>query len=189
MLKSIKVTRLNFWANFLLALGLLGLLLNFYLIFQRYNPRQLSFNINYSELASKSAESAISEPIGISISSAGIALPILPVEIKGTKWEATTKGISYLKTSVVPGEVGNSILYGHNWPNLLGNLTKVKPGEKITILYADNSSRDFLVEYTAQVKPEDTSVLKNSDDSRITVYTCSGFFDSKRFVVVAKLLV
>lgn len=189
MLKSIKLTHLNLWANFLLALGLLGLLFNFYLIFQRYNPQQLSFNISYSQLANKSSESEILEPTGISISSAGIALPILPAEIKGTKWESTTKGVSYLKSSAYPGETGNSILYGHNWPNLLGNLTRVKPGDTVTILYADNSSRDFLIEYTAQVKPEDTSVLKNSDDKRITVYTCSGFFDSKRFVVVAKLLV
>lgn len=190
MLKSTKITRLNFWANFLLTLGVLGLVLSFYLIYQRYNPQNLSFNIKEADITEyKNANSEIVEPVGIKINSANISLTVSPAEIKGNKWQSITTGISYLKSSVHPGEIGNSILYGHNWPNLLGNLTKVKPGDKITILYADNSTRDFLVELTAQVKPEDTTILKNSEDRRITLYTCSGFLDSERLVVVAKLLV
>ena len=189
MLKSTKTTPLNFWANFLLIFGSLGLLLSFYLIFQRYNPQNLSFQIGSSKIDYKVSDSEIAEPVGVKINSANIALPIIPSKIDDNKWESTTKGASFLKTSVNPGEIGNSILYGHNWPNLLGNLTKVKPGDKVTVFYADNSTRDFLVEYTAQVRPEDITILKNSEDRRITLYTCTGFLDSKRFVVVAKLLV
>lgn len=190
MLKSIKITRLNFWANFLLALGVLGLILFLYLIYQRYNPKNLSFSINHSDLANiKMSEGEITEPIGIRIDQINIALPIIPAKINSNKWESSNKGVSFLQSSVYPGETGNSILYGHNWPNILGNLTKVKPGDKITILYADNSSRDFLVEYTVQASPDDITILKNSEDRRITLYTCSGFLDSKRFVVVAKFVV
>lgn len=189
MLKSTKTPRLNFWANFFLISGLIGFIFFGYLSYQRLNPQNLSFKIDASSVDYKAAESEIAEPVGIKINSVDIALPVIPARIDNNKWELTTKGVSFLKTSVNPGEVGNSILYGHNWPNLLGNLTKVKPGDKITIIYADNSTRDFQVELTAQVKPEDISILKNSEDRRITLYTCSGFLDSKRFVVVAKLLV
>lgn len=183
-----KNTRVNFLANILLILGFLFAIFGGYLIYQRYNPQKLSFDIKYdSVLKPLNYSGAI--PVAISIQSQKIELPIIPSEIRNNKWEATTKGVSYLKGSALPGEKGNSILYGHNWPNLLGNLSKVKPGDKITINFQDNSSKDFLVEYTAKVKPDQTSVLESSLDNRITLYTCSGFLDSLRLVVVAKLLV
>ncbi len=185
-----KSSHLNFWANFLLALGTLGLLFSFYLIYQRYNPQNLSFNIDQSDFSNiRNPQSEITEPVAIRIDNVDISLPLIPSRIEKNKWEATARGVSFLESSVYPGEVGNSILYGHNWPNLLGNLTKVKPGDKIRIYYSNNSSRDFLIEYIAKVRPEDTSVLKNSQDRTITLYTCAGFLDSKRLIVVAKLLV
>lgn len=183
-----KKPRVNTLANIFLFLGFLGLIFSAYLIFQRYNPQKLSFNLNYNTLE-KAENSTEVLPVGIVIESQKISLPVYPAEIKNNEWEATNKGVSYLKNSVVPGEKGNSIMYGHNWPNLLGRLPKVKPGEKITVNFSDNSSKDFVIEYTAQVDPGQTSILDNSSDNRITLYTCTGFLDNKRFVVVAKLLV
>lgn len=179
-------SKINFWANLLLVSGFLGLLIGSYFIYQRQNPSRLKFE-NYPVIQA-SMEQAEKSPIGIKIESAKISLPVIASEIKNNKWEATTEGVSYLKTSPIPGTQGNSILYGHNWASLLGNLKKVKPGDQIEISYSDQSSKKFLVEYLVEVKPEDTSILNNSSDSRITLYTCSGFLDSKRFVVVAKLL-
>lgn len=189
-IQSQKSTHLNFWANFLLALGALGLILSFYLIYQRYNPQKLAFKIDrYDSVNSKTAESEIIEPIGIKMNSVDISLPVIPSQIISNKWEATTKGVSYLQTSAIPGEKGNSILYGHNWSNLLGNLKRVKPGDEIVIIFSDNSSKLFYVEFITEVSPNETSILNSSSDERITVYTCSGFLDNKRLVVVAKLLV
>ena len=178
---------LNFWANILLSLGFLTLFVFGYLMFQRNNPQKLSFNIN-EVTAFESLPVSNLKPVGIKIDSLNLALPITESEIKNNKWEASTKSVSHLKTSPIPGEKGNSILYGHNWPNLLGNLNKVKPGDKISIIYNDNSIRSFEVEYSTKVSPEDSSILKASEDNRITLYTCTGFLDSQRLVVVAKLL-
>jgi len=158
-----------------------------YLIYQRYNPQKLAFDLtNVATSQNKINESR--QPVGIKISSLKIELPVVPTKIENNKWEASTKGVSYLDSSVIPGEKGNSILYSHNWPNLLGNLNKIKTGDNITIFYSDNSQHSFEVEYLSVVKPGDTSILKNSTDNRITLYTCTGFLDSKRLVVVAKLL-
>lgn len=183
-----KNPRVNNYADLLILTALAGFLLFGFLIYQRYNPQNLSFDIQYN-LVQQIENDYKAKPVSINIESQKIALPIIPSEIKNNKWEATTKGVSYLSSSALPGEQGNSILYGHNWPNLLGNITKVKPGEKITINFSDHSSREFLVEYITQVKPTQTEILNNSSDHRITIYTCSGFLDSMRFVVVAKLLV
>lgn len=179
---------MKFWANFFLTTGLLGILFSGYLIYQRQNPQRLKFeNVKLQKPLNQNISDIM--PVSIKIDSAKIALPIISSEIKNNKWEATTKGVSYLITSVRPGETGNSILYGHNWASLLGNLRKVKPGEKIAIIYSDGSVKEFLIEYSTEVKPDSEYILQNSSDSRITLYTCSGFLDSKRLVVVAKLLV
>lgn len=185
-LEGTKSSQTNFWANFLLVLGLLALLLFTYLIYQRYNPQKLAFNI--SEVRANSGVTSNLQPIGIKIDTIDLTLPITSSEIKNNKWEASTKSVNFLKTSAIPGEAGNAILYGHNWPNLLGNLSKTKVGDRITIIYSDNSTKDFEIEYMKKVSPSETSIMENSNDRRITLYTCTGFLDSERLVVVAKLL-
>jgi sortase (surface protein transpeptidase) len=49
----------------------------------------------------------------------------------------------------------------------------------------DGVKKEFKVEYTATVDPSQTYIIDNTKDTRITLYTCTGFLDSKRFVVVA----
>lgn len=78
-------------------------------------------------------------------------------------------------------------MYGHNWTNLLGSLTKIKTGDTIEIVYVDNSKKEFVVKLIQEVEPDNISILNNTDDKRLTIYTCSDL-DSKRFIVVASLL-
>ncbi len=184
---NIKIPRVNSLANLFLTISAIGFLTTGYFLYERNNPQNLAFDVNVSE---KSYQAEItSEPVGIEIKDQNIFLPIIPAEIKDNKWESSSKGISYLKSSVIPGQTGNSVLYGHNWPNLLGNLKNVKPNQKIKIFYADGSSMEFSVEYTTEVKPSAIDVIKPSNNKKLTIYTCSGFLDSKRFVVVAIPLV
>lgn len=120
----------------------------------------------------------------LSIPSAGISLPAYGATIQGTTWQTTKHGISYLSTSPLPGETGNSVLYGHNWPNLLGSLHTVKPGDALFVT-AENSTQRFIVRYVAVVGPNEHSVYAPSNDTRITLYTCTGFLDRQRLVVTA----
>ena len=171
-------------AGFLIIFGLICLILTAYLTYQRYNPERLSFE-NLKSQGQISSINTSQTPEEISVADLNIILPIIPSRINEGRWEATTKGVSYLTTSPLPGEKGNSVLYGHNFPNLLGNLKKIKPGQKIAIKYTDGNIKEFIVSYTLEVSPKQTNILETSDDSRITLYTCSGFFDTKRFVVIA----
>jgi LPXTG-site transpeptidase (sortase) family protein len=128
-----------------------------------------------------------SMPTRISIPTIGVDLPVIPSKIVRGKWEETTIGVSYIAKSPIPGEIGNSILYGHNWPTLLGDLPLVKPGDKITIAYQNTKPRRFTVVFINIVSPDTTSVLLPTADRRITLYTCTGFLDSKRLVITAIL--
>lgn len=154
---------------------------------QRTNPKRLSFVSNGIEGNISSINTSLT-PKKLVIEDLDINLPILPSKVKRGEWEVVDSGVSYLTSSPLPGQIGNSILYGHNWTNLLGKLVNVKPNQVIKIKYQDGSIKNFQVKYTAVVLPKDVAILKQTTDRRITLYTCTGFFDSKRFVAVAQLI-
>ena len=57
----------------------------------------------------------------------------------------------------------------------------------IMVSFTNGQKKLFEVTYTAIVSPSERDILQPSKDKRITIYTCYGFFDEKRFVAVATL--
>lgn len=169
---------------FCILLGVCSLICAGYLYWERVNPSPLSFTTPPPFSAHLPSHA---QPLQITITSVGINLRLYPAAIRGKTWDTTSQGASYLTTSPIPGDKGNSIIYAHNWTSLFGNLVLVKPGEKVTIRYQDRTEKSFTIAFTSQVSPQDTSILNQSEDRRITLYTCYGFLDTKRFVVVAVL--
>ena len=173
----------NIFSKLLLILGFSFLIFAGYLFYLRYSPYPLAF-----EAKPKNARSEMTKdiPTNILIPSISANLPVIPTTTDAKTWETTTKGVSYLASSPLPGEQGNSVMYGHNWTSILGKLPLVKPGQKIIISMQDGKKKEFKVEYTATVNPDQKSIIDNTNDTRLTIYTCTGFLDTKRFVVVAK---
>jgi LPXTG-site transpeptidase (sortase) family protein len=187
--KKVFPITLNLLAQTLIVAGILMVSLSILLALSRINPRRLNFYRIPQTLNNESIETAdshLSRPKYITIAGTSISLPIIPSTIEDQTWETTEEGVSYLTMSPVPGEKGNSILYGHNWTDLLGPLMDVKPGQTIRIRYEDETQKTFMVENTATVSPNDTSILMASAEPMMTIYTCTGLFDSKRFVVTAR---
>ncbi|MBP7832480.1 MAG: sortase [Candidatus Levybacteria bacterium] len=166
----------------LFTLGILFILFGFYLVYLRYSPKSLAFE--NTTLSANSSHTTL--PYIIKIPSINVTLPIVPSKIENNKWETTSHGVSFLTQSSKPGNPGNSVYYGHNWGSILGNLTKVKPKDTIEITMSTGKTYTYEVEYTAIVDPTQTSVIHDAGDTRVTIYTCTGFLDTKRFVVVAK---
>jgi LPXTG-site transpeptidase (sortase) family protein len=164
--------------------GIFLIILGSFLLWQRNDPGRLSFRLT-ERLAAASIPSDANVPVSIAIPSLNISLPVYPATIENGKWQDTKNGVSYLTSSSVPGTGGNSILYGHNWPALLGNLTKIKPGDKIFVTVFEQGTQVYTVNYITVVTPDQTHILDTTSDSRLTLYTCTGFLDSKRFVVTA----
>lgn len=172
-------------AQLLIFTGFILYALAGYFIWLRNDPSRLAFQ-KYSAVAPANIEKK-SLPTRIVIKDLHIDLPVLPAKITNNVWQTTANGVSYLTSSPLPGTKGNSIIYGHNWNSLFGNLVNSHPGEKVEIDYADGSKKTFTIAYTSVVTPDTASILAASKDKRITMYTCTGWFDSKRFVAVAVL--
>lgn len=176
-----------FLSRFFTGLGTIFIFLGLIFLYQRNNPNRLSFVS--PPPYEKTINKLDSQPIRLLIKKYNIDLPILPAKIEKKQWQTTTKGASWLISSPIPGDKGNSIIYGHNWTNLMGPLVKIKPGELVKIKYKNNTTKTFVINATTEVGAKDFNILQQSSDKRITLYTCSGLFDQNRFVAIANLLV
>lgn len=173
----------RFLSNLLLIAGFVALIYSLYLSYLHFAPNRLAFSGN---LTQKAEYYGPLKPERIIIKSIKLNLPIEIAQKKGNYWPTTHNGVSYLSSTPIPGENGNSVLYGHNWTSIFGSLPKVKPGQTLEITYSNGKSKRFVIENTAEVDPSQIQIINPTNDIRLTIYTCTGFLDSKRFVVVAK---
>ncbi len=171
------------WFFILQALSLITV--GLYQLYLREAPARLAFN-DYKYEKSVLTESG-KIPERVTIKDLDIDVPIYTAKVVDNKWPTTENGASYLITSPLPGTDGNSVMYAHNWKSLFGNLVNAKTGQEVQVVYPDKSVKTFVISYTSEVSPEESTILAPSTDKRITLYTCSGFLDSKRFVAVALL--
>jgi len=174
-----------FFANLFILAGICLLFFSSLHLWQRNNPNRLAFSSVSMPDNVSSEQTAVLLPTSLSISALDIHLPVVPAAHKEGHWETTTKGVSFLTSSANPGEIGNSIFYGHNYKNILGNLKKAKPGDNIAVNKSDGSIQNYRVEYVQVVSPDTVGILDSAGDRRLTLYTCTGFLDSKRLVVTA----
>lgn len=134
-------------------------------------------------------EIVFKQPNKIVISSLGVDLPVEISTINDGIWEVSDEAVSFLDRSAKPGEGGNIVLYGHNKRHILGTLPNIRVGDVIEVYDEDGKEYKYQVENTFIVTPDDVSVVQPTDHEVLTVYTCVGPFDSKRFIVKAKPLI
>ena len=169
----------RYFDTVILGLGIFFLAFSGYLAIERTAPRDLVF--------ATTSPSKVVSPIRLTIDSIGLDLPVLGAKILDGKWDITKEGVSYLVTTPLPGSQGNSVMYGHNWSNLLADLKKIKTGDVIEIKNSDGKSYNYVVHFISTVTADETHIYSNTADYRLTLYTCTGFLDSKRLVVTAIL--
>ncbi|OGE10625.1 hypothetical protein A3A60_02925 [Candidatus Curtissbacteria bacterium RIFCSPLOWO2_01_FULL_42_26] len=129
-----------------------------------------------------------SKPVKIYIARLAKTLDISEGFIENNRWKVSTTGVSYLTTSGEVGKVGNAVIYGHNTQGVLGGLWKVQNGDFIEVTDASSKVYKYEIFERKEVKPNAVEILTQTDDARLTIYTCSGFLDSARFVVVGRLV-
>lgn len=115
-----------------------------------------------------------------------IDLPVETHTYTDGNWTVASDVASYLQQSAKPGEPGNIIIYGHNKPHVFGNLPKLKGQEEITLTLENGQTRTYRISSMEELSQERVDVLAPTDEEVLTVYTCTGWLDSMRFVVKAK---
>ncbi|MFA5854963.1 MAG: class D sortase [Candidatus Gracilibacteria bacterium] len=110
--------------------------------------------------------------------------------------ETLLKGVVHYPGTAKPGEKGNMFLTGHSsnvfwemskYNTVFALLPKIKTGDKI-IIYSNQNSFVYTVTEKKEVYPSDTSSLKQTDDFRLTLMTCTPVGTTfRRLIVTAEL--
>ncbi len=126
-------------------------------------------------------------PVEILIPQIKLGLSVSPMAVSQDEWGVSAEGASYLLGSGIPGREGNAVIYGHNDNHLLGPIRWLEVGSLITVINGKEEEFVYQVVETKTVSPKEVAVLAPTEDATLTLYTCTGFWDRERFVVVAKL--
>lgn len=158
-----------------LSLLLIGFVLGFFLT-----------RIN-SPVNGYTAEKQISNalPTRIIIPSVAIDTPVKKALIIRGYWQVFVDSAAWGEQSGIPGQAGNQVIFAHKRSGLFLPLKDVKVKDKIYVL-TDEKSYSYEVREIKEVKPNQIEVVAPTLDETLTLYTCSGFGDIERLIIVAK---
>lgn len=125
------------------------------------------------------------KPERLIIPSLSVDLPVEEARVINGYWEVFEDKAGWGLGSGLPGNSGNQVIFAHARPGLFLPLKKIKEGMKVYVL-TGGGWFEYEVREIREVYPNQTQVIKPTQEERLTLYTCSGFADSKRLIVVAK---
>lgn len=111
------------------------------------------------------------------------------VVLEGTDAETLEKGPGHYPETANPGDKGNIGIAGHRvtYARSFNRIDELKPGDSI-ILETLGAIYEYRVERSEVTAPEDVSNLRPTEDSRLTLTTCTPKYSAQsRLNVVAKL--
>lgn len=148
-----------------------------------YRRTILSFQVSPTVITQADLRSP--QPQKITLENLDIQVPIIEAKIIDGIWQTSETQATHLDTSMRPGENGNIVIYGHNKKDIFGHLNQVSKGQKITITNTEDEKFLYIVTDKSIVNPDQIEAVLPTDREELTVYTCTGWFDSKRLVIKA----
>lgn len=148
-----------------------------------YSQTVLSFKA--APIVVANAELRGATPINVSIADVQIDLQVTPTAIIDGIWQVPDGSAAYLESSARPKEDGNIVIYAHNKKSLFGPLRTVKVGATVDLTADDGATYSYTVTEIRVVKPENVGEVLPTDHEVLTLYTCTGLFDSLRLVIKA----
>lgn len=124
-------------------------------------------------------------PQRVVLPSVAIDLSVVEAPVVNGYWELSDTSASHGVGSANPGENGNIVIFAHAREGLFMNLRNMKVDDTIYILSQDKWFRYKVTEYKL-VDPSAVETIAPTSMETLTLYTCDGFLDSKRLIVVAK---
>ncbi|MBI3379771.1 sortase [Candidatus Gottesmanbacteria bacterium] len=130
-------------------------------------------------------QKAKNPPVRLTIPALQIDLPVKEAKVVKGYWEVFPDSAAFGLGSSYPDEVGNEVIFAHARDGLFAPLRNAKVGQNITVFTKDKWY-SYKINAIKEVLPNQTDVIGPSKDTVLTLYTCSGFSDSKRLIVTAQ---
>jgi len=183
--KPIQKNRLILWNKSLISI-LIGVTLLIFGSINYYKARILSFN--KVPVATQKMTENSDIPVEIIIPSINIDLKVDPGEIKSGVWQISAVNATFLASSAIPGNNGNTVIYGHNQKIIFGNLPYLSIGQKIIVKTKSGKIYNYIAKNKYFVGQDRVDLVSPTNEEVLTIYTCWGLFDSQRVVVIANRL-
>jgi LPXTG-site transpeptidase (sortase) family protein len=153
-------------------------------VYLSYRKTILSFQVAPTVTAPVHLRAA--RPSHIVINRVGVDLNVTPAAIENGIWQTSQTDATHLVDSARPSEGGNVVVYGHNTKKIFAPLHQVKTGDIITLTTEDGRAHEYQIDQITTVTPDQIEVVLPTDHEVLTVYTCTGWLDSKRLIIKAK---
>lgn len=124
-------------------------------------------------------------PIRILIEELKIDLPVKDARVINGYWQVFADSAAFGLGSAYPDEFGNQVIFAHAREGLFLPLRKAKIGQKVTVFTKDRWYA-YKIKEIKEVLPNQIEVIAPTKEAILTLYTCSGFSDSKRLIVIAE---
>jgi len=151
------------------------------LIYKVYRSNILSF----THIPESDVSTSDNLPIDISIPRLDINLEVESHQISNGGWYISDNKAIHMTESAKINDESNIIIYAHNKNHLFGNLVDVSIQDEIVLKGFDGMTKKYIVSSVTVVSPNDISVIQPTNNEVLTLYTCTGFADSRRLVVRA----
>ncbi len=139
--------------------------------------------VDKSFLVKKKEDKSKSPPVRIMIPEIDINLPVKEAKIVNGYWEVFPDSAGFGIGSAYPDEVGNQVIFAHAKKGLFLPLKSAKVGQSIIVLTKDKWYQ-YKISEIKEVLPSQVEVIAPTSQSQLTLYTCSGFSDNKRLIVI-----
>lgn len=124
-------------------------------------------------------------PTRLIIPDLGIDVVVKEAKIVKGYWEVFPDSAGFGLGSAYPQDTGNQVIFAHARPGLFLPLKEVKIGQKVYVFTKD-SWYTYTIKNIKEVLPSQVEVIAPTKSAVLTLYTCSGFADSKRLIVTAE---
>jgi len=126
-------------------------------------------------------------------------IQVAAMKVDSQVWEGKgigtlNKGLWRIPGSSTPDKGGNTVIAAHRWKWLPASkksfydIDKVKLGDVITMNW-ENKTYSYKVSKISTVTPDKVDILQNSDQPKLTLFSCAPLFSTKyRLVVEAELM-
>lgn len=148
-------------------------------------PEHLRGLVSVQATAPAPVDSGTGRIIRVGIAAINVDAPV----VQGDDWEALKTGVGLNNTSGIPGKSGNVILSGHNdiFGQVFRDLDRLVPGDEIVLL-TEKNAYTYIVTGTQIVQPSQVEVMRQTEESTLTLISCYPYLvDTQRIVVSARL--
>jgi LPXTG-site transpeptidase (sortase) family protein len=173
-----------------IPLGISLLILGTILVFGKPLPKEnpdLDYSFSQEPVKVEDFESHEKgdAPTKIIVPGLSIDLEVGEARVINGYWEVFPDKAGWGEGAGLPGENGNQVIFAHAREELFLPLKDVEVGMKVYVT-TENAWYSYRVEKIKEVFPNQIEVIKPTEDETLTLYTCSGFNDEKRLIVIAK---